>query len=289
MADWLQDAITNTAQQFGIDPNVLSRTVQIESSGNPNAATGSYKGLLQLSNDEFQKYAPGGDIFNPVDNLRAGAAKMVAEMRGFADKYGREPTPTDYYLTHQQGVGGLREHLTNPEGAAWLNMYNTAEGQRKGVGWAKKAIWGNIPDSEKRRFGDVEKVSSRDFYNLWQNKVEGQGAAGMPAQAQPPSTGAIGGTSPPTASAGNSGGVGGLLARMLGTQPSASPSAGVLGIPAAAPRMFSSGLMPGLAPPQFLQMQQLQAPPQPQPYFPNRQQPMAMPLPQVQIPRLGGY
>ena len=33
-------------------------------------------------------------------------------------------------------------------------MYSTAEGQRKGPGWAKLAIWGNVPNDLKAQFGD---------------------------------------------------------------------------------------------------------------------------------------
>jgi hypothetical protein len=176
---WLDDAIAQVAQQTGLDPNLLRRTVQIESSGNPNASTGSYHGLMQLSNGEFNRYG-GGNIFNPLDNLKAGATKMMTEMRGFADKYGRDPTPTDYYLNHQQGTGGLAMHLQHPDQAAWKSMYMTGEGQQKGEDWARRAIWGNVPDSDKRRFGNVDNLTSRDFYNLWQNRVEGSGAGGMP-------------------------------------------------------------------------------------------------------------
>jgi hypothetical protein len=71
-------------------------------------------------------------------------------------------------------------HLQNPDQAAWKSMYMTGEGQQKGPDWARRAIWGNVPDADKRRFGSVENLTSRDFYNLWQNRVEGSGAGGMP-------------------------------------------------------------------------------------------------------------
>ena len=178
---WLDDAIAQVAQQYGLDPQMLRRTVQIESSGNPRASTGSYHGLMQLSNSEFNRYAPGGNIWSSLDNLRAGAAKMAAEMQGFADTHGRQPTPTDFYLNHQQGSGGLAMHLAYPDRPAWQNMYMTGEGQAKGPDWARRAVWGNVPDADKKRFGSVENLTSRDFYNLWRNKVEGTG--GLPSEA----------------------------------------------------------------------------------------------------------
>jgi hypothetical protein len=38
----------------------------IESSGNPNAITGKYKGLYQLSDSEFSRYGGRGSIFDPA-------------------------------------------------------------------------------------------------------------------------------------------------------------------------------------------------------------------------------
>jgi len=60
-------------------------------------------------------------------------------------------------------------------------MLATGEGQQKGEAWAKKAIWGNIPDSEKAKFGSVDNVTSRDFMALWKGKVEGRGATAVAA------------------------------------------------------------------------------------------------------------
>jgi hypothetical protein len=69
-------------------------------------------------------------------------------------------------------------------------MASTGEGQQKGPGWAKAAIWGNIPDYLKPQFGNVNNVTSADFINMWRSKVEGDNSpvtgspAGMPVQAE---------------------------------------------------------------------------------------------------------
>jgi hypothetical protein len=177
----LLDLIQQAAQANGLDPDVLSRIVRIESGNNPNARMGSYHGLLQLNQPEFQKYNPNGDIYDPAANLNAGAAKIRAEADQFRQQYGREPTPTDIYLTHQQGQGGYAQHMANPDLPAYQNMWNTGEGRQKGEGWARRAIWGNIPDQIKAQFpGGVDSVTSRDFVNIWRNKVEmGQGSPVM--------------------------------------------------------------------------------------------------------------
>lgn len=168
----IEAAIQRTAQQTGVDPKTLRTFVLIESGGDPYGVTGSYKGLMQLSKGEFEKNGgKGQDIFDPEANLAAGATKLKAESADFERRYGRQPTPADLYMIHQQGAGGSAAHWANPDAPAWQNMASTAEGQNKGEGWAKQAIWGNIPDADKARFGSVDNVTSKDFVGLWNNKV----------------------------------------------------------------------------------------------------------------------
>jgi hypothetical protein len=163
-------AIEAAAKEAGLPLDTVRAYVRIESGGDPKAVTGSYRGLLQLSKSEFEKHG-GGDIHNAEDNLRAGLTKIKAEAAEFASKYGREPTPSDIYLIHQQGAGGAAAHMANPERPAWQNMASTGEGQQKGAAWAKRAIWGNIPEAAKAKFGSVDNVTSQDFMDLWDDKV----------------------------------------------------------------------------------------------------------------------
>lgn len=180
------------AKRAGLDPNTVRSFVNIESGGNPNASTGSYKGLLQLSNSEFKENGGQGNIMDPQENLRAGVNNLKGMSDRFQEQFGRPPTAGELYLMHQQGEAGARAHLANPDAPAWQNMFSTGEGQQKGAAWAKKAIWGNIPDSAKKQFGSVENVTSRDFMNLWNARVN-RGAGGQtmmasnaaPAQAKP--------------------------------------------------------------------------------------------------------
>src|SRR5208337_539886 len=137
------DVLTNAAQAYGLDPGMLSTFARIESGGDPNATTGSYQGLFQLSPDEFARYG-SGNIKDPADNANAAAAKIATERDQFRSTYGYDPSPSDLYLIHQQGFGGYQAHTANPGAPAWQNMYSTAEGQQKGPQWAKQAIWGNI-------------------------------------------------------------------------------------------------------------------------------------------------
>ena len=160
-------AIETAAAQAGIDPAMLRVFAKIESSGNPRARTGSYKGLFQLSNEEFAKHG-GGDIYNATDNANAAALKMRAEMAQFAREHGRNPTPAELYMIHQQGAAGSRAHWSNPDELAWKNMQKASG---RSAAWAKLAIWGNVPTDVRRRFGNVNNITSKDFTDLWDAKV----------------------------------------------------------------------------------------------------------------------
>jgi hypothetical protein len=168
----LHGIIDAAAKASGIDPAFYRQLIRIESGGNPQAEKGKYKGLTQLPDDEFKKYG-GGNIFDPADNANAGARRLAVEIKDFTARTGRPPTPTEIYLQHQQGVGGLQAHEARPDAPAWQNMAGTAEGRDKGAGWAKQAIWGNMTDEMKAKFpGGVETVSSKDFMGLWKNRVD---------------------------------------------------------------------------------------------------------------------
>src|SRR5262245_21065456 len=280
--------------------------VKIESSGNPLATTGSYHGLLQMSPGEFSRWGGQGSIYNASANLDAGIRKLQAETGAFRDKYGRDPTPTEIYLQHQQGVGGLASHIANPDQPAWKSMYLTAEGQQKGPDWARRAILGNIPSDLPSQYPGVEDPTSRPFMDLCRRKVEGRGAqpgapvapAGCSAEGSP----ALIGKPPP-----DTGPYSPQMRQVLGVRyeppptPQTAPAATGM-TPGAAPAAPAAPETPtaqgdpigdllrrlrgrpqaDLSPPPFLQM-----PAFPEPYIPG-QQPMRIALVQRQ-PLKGFY
>ena len=75
-------------------------------------------------------------------------------------------------MVHQQGIQGAIEHYTHPERIAWQSMCATDEGVLKGEQWCKKCIWGNLLPQWKDAFGSVDKMSSRDFVNLWTERID---------------------------------------------------------------------------------------------------------------------
>ena len=144
----------------------IPRFVQIESGGNPNARTGKYTGLLQMGPDEIRKY--GGK------SLKHGRAMLADRAIAFQQNYGRQPSATELYLMHQQGESGLAAHMRNPDAPAWQNMASTAEarGKRNGETWARRAIWGNVPHYLKKQYSSVDNMTSAQFMDLWNRKIE---------------------------------------------------------------------------------------------------------------------
>jgi hypothetical protein len=165
------DILRSVSQQTGVPFGVFNTFGAIESGFKPNARTGSYKGVFQLSNKEFNRHG-GGNIYDVEDNARAFAGLVKENAKFFKEELGRDPTTFDLYMMHQQGTAGYLEHVSHPDRPAWQSMHATGEGRRKGSGWSKKAIWGNLPPSDKRRYGSVNNVTSGDFLNSWKARVE---------------------------------------------------------------------------------------------------------------------
>lgn len=164
--------VARAADLFKVSPDLMRSFARIESGFNPKVKTGSYKGLFQLSDREFNKYGTG-DIYAARDNAIAAANKFKTEEAMFIHAYGREPSFSDLYLIHQQGWAGADKHVSHPDDIAWRNMCKTEEGKSKGVRWCKKAIWGNVPATFKRLVkGGVEALTSNQFVTFWRNRVD---------------------------------------------------------------------------------------------------------------------
>src|SRR5215510_10558641 len=163
--------IEQAAKLFDVDIQMMKAFAKIESGYNPNAKTGSYKCLFQLSNSEFAKYWQG-NIYNIRDCSVAAARKFATEAAQFEKDVGRKATAAELYCIHQQGYEGCAFHYDAPQQLAWKNMYLTSEGQEKGAKWARKAIWGNVPwDLKKTIKGGVEALTSGQFLALWTERV----------------------------------------------------------------------------------------------------------------------
>src|SRR5882672_220391 len=192
------------------DDSFVDRLFQLESSNDPMAVTGSNRGLGQFSPDLERKY--GIQDWTDRNQQRTAVQREMDEFAPVLSKtLGRDPTPGEGYLAHQQGLSGAIAHLNNPSGTAWSNVRQYYPSDRV----AKNAIWGNIPDNaklspnfHKGMFpGGVGDVTSGDFSNGWIGKFEGSSA--------PSSGGAVASAVPARASpdvGSSASAVGGLLA-----------------------------------------------------------------------------
>jgi len=162
--------IRQAASLYGVDLPMMLSIAKVESDFNPRARTGSYKGLFQLSDYEFDKFGDGS-IWDPRDNARAAAHMFLIQAERFKWALGHFPDYAERYMVHQQGIEGAIEHYEHPERVAWQSMCATSEGVLKGEQWCKRCIWGNLLPRWKRDFGSVEKISSGDFVSLWTGRI----------------------------------------------------------------------------------------------------------------------
>jgi len=165
-----RDEIRQAASLYGLDLVMMMSIAKVESNFNPLATTGSYKGLFQLSDYEFEKYGDGS-IWDARDNARAVARIFLVQAEKFKWALGHDPDFAERYMVHQQGIQGAIEHYTHPKRVAWQSMCATDEGILKGERWCKKAIWQNLLPQWKRAFKSVEKISSGDFVSVWTGRI----------------------------------------------------------------------------------------------------------------------
>jgi predicted GIY-YIG superfamily endonuclease len=165
-----RDEIQQAASLYGLDLAMMMSIARVESDFNPRVRTGSYKGLFQLSDYEFQRYGDGS-IWDARDNARAAAHMFLVQAEKFRWALGHHPDYAERYMVHQQGIQGAIEHYTHPERVAWQSMCATDEGVLKGEKWCKKCIWGNLLPQWKDAFGNVDKISSGEFVSLWTERI----------------------------------------------------------------------------------------------------------------------
>ena len=164
------EEIKHATDALGIDFNFMKAVAKIESDFDPKQRTGSYIGLFQLSNYEFDKYG-SGSIISPRDNAIAAAYKFTTAAILFELSTHQKPTLSDLYLIHQQGTQGASEHVSHPDRIAWKSMCATDEGRQKGEKWCKRAIWQNTLPAIKQAWKSVENLTSQAFVQMWRQRV----------------------------------------------------------------------------------------------------------------------
>ena len=156
-------AISTAAQKHGVDPNTLAQIAVLESGGDPNAKNprSSAAGLFQFT-DATAKDVGLRDKFDPNQSADAAAQLARSNMSVLRDRLGREPSPGEVYLAHQQGAGGASQLLTNPNARA-IDVVGRDEVLNNG--------------------GNVD-MTAGEFARLWTSRLDGPGGV-QTAQAQP--------------------------------------------------------------------------------------------------------
>lgn len=174
------------------DAAYIARLFKIESGGDPSAVTGSNRGLGQFGPQEEARY--GISDANRTDpNAQAAAVQREAQEHAstLRRSLGRDPSPGELYLTHQQGqAGGPALLSADPTTPAWQAI----RPYYKSDAIAKQAITGNIPSDHPLYRQDANNVTAGAFRDLWINKFErgGGGGSGTIATASGPSVGVAG-------------------------------------------------------------------------------------------------
>lgn len=115
----IRNIIVDAAIRHGQDPNALTEVAGIESSFNPFARNpnSSAGGLFQFVDGTAAQYGLR-DKFDPAQAADAAARLMKDNRAYLRQRLGREPTPGELYLAHQQGAGGASKLLANPDALA---------------------------------------------------------------------------------------------------------------------------------------------------------------------------
>jgi hypothetical protein len=134
-------AIVEASQAHGLDPNTMRGIASIESGMNPSSnaqrAT-QYKGLYQVGHEEWRRFGQG-NIYSAKDNANATARMFEANRSQFKAHFGRDPTDTELYLMHQQGLGFYtRGAMTNISGNPYPGMHGPQSHESFEVGWGRE-------------------------------------------------------------------------------------------------------------------------------------------------------
>lgn len=164
--------VTDAGKKYGISPDYMARTFQIESGGNPNAYNAQSKaaGPFQFVPSTGAKYLNGASPFDVAGSADA-AARLAADNKASLTKtLGREPTDAELYIAHQQGAVGAAKLLANPNARAGDLVGNSAIAANGGNP--------NAPASA--------------FTSLWTTKFNGGVGKAIPAEAVSPNVTPVG-------------------------------------------------------------------------------------------------
>ncbi|MBR0693677.1 hypothetical protein [Bradyrhizobium lablabi] len=139
-------AIVEAARAHNLDPNFMRSIASIESGMNPSSNANrstQYKGLFQMGSrgpkSEWARFGGGGNIYSAQDNAMAAARYFDANRTVFRQHYHRDPTDTEMYMMHQQGLGFYtRGAMTNIRGNPYPGMRGAQSHETFEEGWGRE-------------------------------------------------------------------------------------------------------------------------------------------------------
>jgi hypothetical protein len=134
-------AIKRAAKEAGVDVNTMRGIASIESGMNPSSNANrstQYKGLYQIGHDEWRRFGHGGNIYSAEDNAAATGRMFSENKRQFRSRFGRDPSDSELYLMHQQGLGFYTNNaMTNISGNPYPGMRGPQTHESFEAGWGR--------------------------------------------------------------------------------------------------------------------------------------------------------
>lgn len=166
-------AVTAAATKVGATPediDFLARTAALESQGHPGAQNGSSTGVFQMQPKTFSGL--GGTDINDVGQQTVATLKNARQnAKAMKGMIGRQPTPAEVYIGHQQGATGASALIANPDQNAIAALTQAGVSPAK----ARASILGN---------GGTADMTAGQFVQKWGDAYT-KAAGGAPADGAP--------------------------------------------------------------------------------------------------------
>jgi hypothetical protein len=192
----LKDAISNVASVHpDVDPAYMTRLALVENGGKINGGStlSSAQGPFQFLRGTAQQYG----LSNPNDPTASAdaAARLTLDNRAaLTNALGREPTPGELYLAHQQGAGGAIKLLrADPNSPVESVVGALAARNNGGAGMTA----GQFANKWTGKFGDIVQTVDPNQKNIIDAQADtmpvgaptavadGSDGAALPTNAQP--------------------------------------------------------------------------------------------------------
>jgi flagellar protein FlgJ len=167
-ADW-----NDKEAATGLPLNFIATNANIESGGKPHLRDpgNSNMGLHQFEYHDMHELL--GYAASPLDPQAATDALVIEARRNqsaLSSVLGHEPSGGELYVAHQQGTTGAKALFSAPHASA-VDVLEGVYGNRR---TAMRAIRLNIPSDNALRKQDVNKITAKQFTDLWVTKFNRQ-------------------------------------------------------------------------------------------------------------------